>query len=320
MSSSLPTRDTPASGISPLPVLIDQYGPFAKIAVLRLEQPGKPVIVLDLPLIQRLEATLLSLPGGLRGLVLASGSERVFIAGADLKSISEWDDDQLHRYLAYGSHVFGLLGQLPFPTAAAINGAALGGGLELAMHCDALVAAPPPDRDGQPGKPYAVGLPEAGLSLCPGWGGTNLLPARMDPAVAIAMTAGGAPMQFDAARQAGLFDAVAPSADALLATARQWIAGAARPNRDGAPSRWIGRPGTAPRVMEALARTRLEITMSGSCSAVLEAVDAGLTRGWRAAIEYEQQQLVRLRHTPAARAALAAFFARSAPKPPDKTS
>ena len=174
-----------------LPLHRETVGPFAGMVVLRLEQPGKPVIVLDQELIQRLEATIKSLPKDIRGLVLASASDRVFVAGADLKAISEWDDSQLLRYLEYAAGVFGLLPYLPFPTVAAINGAALGGGLELAMHCDGLIAAPPAPRDGQPGKPYPVGLPESGLGLCPGWGGTNLLPARMDAAEAIRRTASG---------------------------------------------------------------------------------------------------------------------------------
>jgi 3-hydroxyacyl-CoA dehydrogenase/enoyl-CoA hydratase/3-hydroxybutyryl-CoA epimerase len=294
---------------------VDRDGSYPNIAVVTLEQPGKPVVVLDHPLIQRLEATLLNLPSGLRGLVLASASERVFVAGADLKSISEWDDDQLHRYLAYGSHVFGLLSQLPFPTVAAINGAALGGGLELAMHCDGLVASPPPSKDGNPGKPYPVGLPECGLSLCPGWGGTNLLPARMDAAKALALTAAGSPMLFDQARDAGLFDEIAPSAAELISTCKKWIAGRAsiRTNRDGAPSRWIGRPAIAPKIMDALSKVRTEVTTTPPAAAVFDAADAGLTRGWKAALEVEQRHLVQLRHTPPSRAALAAFFAKSAP-------
>lgn len=316
-SGSIATRDG-TSVLPQLPVLVDREGPHANIAVLRLEQLGGSVIVLDHALIQRLETTLLNLPAGLRGLVLASGSERVFIAGADLKTISEWPDDKLRHYLAYGSHVFGLISQLPYPTAAAINGAALGGGLELAMHCDALIAAPPPSRDGQPGKSYPVGLPEAGLALCPGWGGTNLLPARMDPVKAFSLTAAGVTMLFEQARDANLFDEVAGSSAELLTTAKDWIVRAAsgRTVRDGAPLRWIGRPGVSAKVGEALSRTRMELTMTVPSAAVFEAADAGLARGWKAALEVEQHQLVRLRHTASAKAALAAFFAKSAPKPP----
>lgn len=286
---------------------------MAGIAVVTLDQPGKPVVVLDLALIQRLERTLATLPPGLRGLVLASASPRAFVAGADLKTISEWDDNQLHRYLEYGSRVFGLLGQLPFPTAAAIHGATLGGGLELAMHCDGLVAAPPPEKDGQPGKPYPVGLPEAGLSLCPGWGGTNLLPARMEPGRAISLTATGSTMSFDQAKATGLFDAVASGADDLVACAGRWVSGraASRVERDGCPSRWIGRPGCAASVLEALDRVRGETTLSAESSAVFDAVEAGVTRGWVAALEVERRHLVRLRHLPAARSSLSAFFAKS---------
>ncbi|MEK6704081.1 MAG: enoyl-CoA hydratase/isomerase family protein, partial [Planctomycetota bacterium] len=227
---------------TPEPFQIDREhtGDFAGICTIRLVQPGKPVVVLDLPLIQRLEATLSALPKDAAGLVLASASERVFIAGADLKTIQDATDDQLHRYLAYASGVFAMISALPYPTVAAINGAALGGGLELAMHCDALVAAP-----SFSGKPYPIGLPEAGLSICPGWGGTNLLPARLDPATAIQMTATGKPMNFDEAKAAGMFDAVAPSFADLIPTAMRWIVdrrAKGRIDRDTSPLRCISRP------------------------------------------------------------------------------
>lgn len=306
--------------VQPLPISVDASGPFANIAVLKLEQPGKPVVVLDRELIERLEHTLNNLPPNLIGLVLASASERVFVAGADLKSISELSDDALHRYLEYGAMVFQMLADLPFPTAAAINGAALGGGLELAMHCDALIGAPPALRDGQPGKPYPIGLPEAGLSICPGWGGTCLLPARMDPAEAITRTATGKPMLFDEASAAGLFDAVAPSAEKLLDTAKGWVRamalnqGGAKPphaSRDSAPSRHAGRHSVAARVVDALDRVRLELPRTGSATAVCEAVDAGVTRGWAQACQIERDRLVHLRNTPEGKAAIQAFFAKA---------
>ncbi len=298
--------------VSPLPVHIEQDGPTAGIATLTLEQPGKPVVVLELEVFQRLEAALRSLPRSLVGCVIASASERVFVAGADLKSIMDLDDDQLDKYLQYGSRVFQMIADLPYPTAAAINGAALGGGLELAMHCDGLIGAPSPS-----GKPYPIGLPEAGLKICPGWGGTNLLPARIDPADALRRTASGTTMMFEEAVKANLFDAVAPSAAELLPTAKEWVrqhAAQGRIERDGSPSRWIGRTGYAKAAIEAFDAVRSELNQTEPGKAVAEAVNEGVTRGYDAALAVERRQLIRLRNLPPAKEAIAAFFAKSAKK------
>ncbi|MFG0282868.1 MAG: enoyl-CoA hydratase/isomerase family protein [Phycisphaerales bacterium JB039] len=269
------------------------------VIVVRLEQPGRPVVVLDEALMRRLERTLAGLPGQLAGVILASASERVFVAGADLKAIAERSDAELRAYLAYGSRVFAMLSNLPCPTCAAIHGAALGGGLEIAMHCDGLIGAPG-------AKPYPVGLPEAGLSICPGWGGTNLLPARIDARRAIEMTARGTPMKYPEAQEAGLFDVVAPEASQLISAAEAWLLRQPPPQRDGAPQRWIGRPGVADRVREGLASADIPETEPGA--AVRSAVEAGLAVGWGAALDVEQRELTRLRSAPAGRAAIEAFF------------
>lgn len=297
-----------------LPVHREQTGPAAGCVIVRLEQAGKPVVVLDLELIQRLDATLGSVKaGGASGLVLASASERVYVAGADLKAISELDDPALNRYLEYGAKVFGMLHEMPFPTVAAINGAALGGGLELAMHCDGIVGAPPATKDGAPGRPYPIGLPEAGLAICPGWGGTNLFPARIDAADAVRRTASGATMMFDVAVKAGFFDRVAESADGLIAAALAVLVEmrAVPLKRDGMPRRWIGRPACAAAALKGLDSVRADLPNTEAAAAVALAVDAGLTRGWAAALEVERKELVRLRHTGPAKAALEAFFAKS---------
>jgi len=290
----------------------DESGEAAGVATIWLDQPGRPVVVLDHALVQVLDRTIDALPSDVRGLVLASASERAFVAGADLKTIVESGDDALSRYIAYGARVFGRLAELPYPTAAAINGAVLGGGLELAMHCDGLIGAP-----SATGKPYPVGLPEASLRICPGWGGTSLLPARIDPAEGIRRAAVGTPMNFDEAREAGLFDAVAEPASDLLPAAKRWVAERAEAGgieRDGAPSRWIGRVGVASRVAEALETERGNLEPAGPGRAVCEAVDAGLSRGWEAALETERSHLVRLRHTEEAKSAVEAFFAKSGKK------
>lgn len=297
--------------VLPLPVHRETTGPYAGMAVLRLEQPGKPVVVLDEELIHRLEAALQGLPRDIRALVVASASDRVFVAGADLKAISDWDDARLMDYLDYAARIFGMLPRLPFPTAAAINGAALGGGLELAMHCDGLVAAGAPVRDGQP-KPYPIGLPEAGLQICPGWGGTNLLPARMrDAADAISRTCSGRTMLIDEAIAGGLIDRAVPSGSDLIAAAKSWLTEHVQVHgqrRDGRPLRWIGRD--ACRNTVALAYSNLQAHLGGAdpAAACMKAVGAGLESGWPAALEVERRELNRLRAAPAGRAAIRAFL------------
>lgn len=294
--------------MDPFRLETERPGSSPGVVTLWLEQEGRPVVVLDHELIQRLETTLKSLPANAEGLILASAAPRAFVAGADLQAIMALDNNQLHRYLDYASGVFGMISDLPYPTAAAIHAATLGGGLELAMHCDALIASRPEN------KPYPVGLPEAGLSICPGWGGTNLLPARMDPANAIRLTAEGKPMLFDQAEQAGLFDAVAETQGDLIEACTSWIRSQPGPvSRAGTPSRWIGMKEVAPGVLEALDSVRSEIT-SAPGQAVCDAIDTGLAKGWNAALAVEQEHLVRLRNEPAGKEAIEAFFARSAKK------
>ncbi len=279
--------------------------------VLTLEPNQGPMVVLDLALIQRIEASLNTLPRDCAGLILASGSPRVFIAGADLKQIESLDVAQLEAYLAFGQRVFGMLPRLSIPTVAAINGAVLGGGLEIAMHCDGLVAAPPPAKDGQPGRPYPIGLPEAGLSICPGWGGTNLLPARMDPGEAIRRTALGQTMTIDEAIKIQLIERAAPSPEELIPTAAAWLTANRQcigARRDGFPLHWIGRHDRVNRVMQAYMQVRDALPKTDAAQAVARAVGAGLEAGWPAALEVERTELNRLRHTEAGRAAIRAFF------------
>ena len=275
------------------------------VGVLTLEQPGRPVVVIDESLIAQLDATLDTLPGSLDGFVLASGAERAFVAGADLKAIMRMDDDALRAYLEDGARVFQRIADLPCPTAAAIHAVALGGGLELAMHCDALVGLVDAET-----KPFAIGLPEAGLKICPGWGGTTLLPARIDPVRAIVATATGVPMKSDQAHEAGLFDATATTREGVLEAAMEWVTTHPAPPRNGAPSRCIG-PDRADEIQTALESARSQIERAEHTDAVLGCVSVGIDQGWGAATACERDHLVRLRHTEPAREAINAFFEKS---------
>ena len=283
------------------------------IVIVRLapnpEKPRGGVVVLDGWLVDALDATLseITRQGTPTGFVLASDSERVFVAGADLGEIEELDDHQLLAYLQRGIVAFHRIISMQCPTVAAINGAALGGGLEIALHCDALVAtAVAPDQ-----KPWRIGLPEAGLGLCPGWGGTQTLPARIDPAVAIRAAATGDTFKATQVPD-GLVDSFVPAGE-LRAAALNWI----RKHPEAANDRMQH---NVPRSIEsrnkseicaALDTLRDDLPDTDSARAVVRSVEAGLEGGWTSGITVEAERLVALRHTPTAREKLEAFFART---------
>lgn len=277
--------------------------------------PDKPrggVVVLDGWLIGAIaEACDHLAASGCTGLVLASASQRVFVAGADLAEIDALDDAALHAYLERGARAFAAIPALGVPSVAVVHKAALGGGLELAMHCDALLGREPDAGE----KPWMVGLPECGLCICPGWGGTQMLPARMDPATAIVATANGTPWQSTAV-PAGLFDQVLPAGSTvaqMVDAACAWIVAehsrAAALAKRPEPRRTLS-PALAARVAPALASARATAPASAHASACFDCVDIGLRLGWNAAVAAERAHLVRLRHTPEARAKLQAFLSR----------
>ena len=290
----------------PFELMTLDRGPGEGVVVLKLVQEGRdgprPVVVLDGDLIERLAVTISVIPNDARGLVLASDAPRAFVAGADLKSFLSMTDADLDTYLTRGQHVFGQLCDLNMPTAAAIHGATLGGGFELAAHCDLLVGCPA-------AKPYAIGLPEASLGLCPGWGGTNTLAARMNAETALRLTATGRTLKVDEARSEGIFDAWPDEPASLIEVAAEAVASMTSPDRDGAPSRWIGANAEI-RASVAEAVDNMDAS-SPPAAAVAACVRSGLRGGWHEALAEERQRLVSLRHTDEAKAAIEAFFAKS---------
>jgi len=283
-------------------------GEAAGVVMLYLDDPATPVTVLDRGAIARLDAALDEIERDRpAGVVIATSHGRVYVAGADLAEIADLSDSELDAYLAEGQRVLGRIAALPCRTVAAINGAALGGGLELALHCDTLIAQEPE----KPDKPYQIGLPEASLGLCPGWGGTNTLPARIEPGLAIGATACGSTFSAFEAREHGLVEALSPTREALHAEARR-LALRRKPERTnpGEPLN-AGMPDVAPRVRTALDRVRGDLPDADAARAVAGCVEAGLTGGWREALAHERASLIRLRSTRTARARIKAFFDRT---------
>ncbi len=279
------------------------------IVVLHLiANPAKPrggVVVLDAWLVQAIDHAMQSVDSmDAVGFLLVSDSERVFVAGADLAEIDSLQDNALLAYLKAGSVAFRRISSLRVPSACVIHKAALGGGLELAMHCDALIGVTPSPGE----KSWKIGQPECGLHICPGWGGTVMPPARMDPVAAIAATMHG--VLFDASSPPdGLFDATARSKDEAIALAAHWIHAHPRTISRSAP-RSVCDPVYRDVVAASIPFVRPHTSTAASI-AVLDAIGAGLKNGFDAAVASEQKHLVALRHTPEARAKLEAFLKRT---------
>jgi 3-hydroxyacyl-CoA dehydrogenase/enoyl-CoA hydratase/carnithine racemase len=105
-----------------------------------------------------------------------TGKPFVFCVGADIDEFGKTRSaDDARTGIRAGHELFGRIRALPFPTVAAINGAALGGGLELALHCTARTLA---------SNVRHIGFPEVALSIIPAWGGTQLLPRLVGPEAA----------------------------------------------------------------------------------------------------------------------------------------
>lgn len=138
--------------------------------------------------------------------VLTGSGPRAFCAGAD---ITEWGEltplEMWRRWLRDGHRVFDRLARLRQPLIAAINGHALGGGLEIAATADIRIA-----------EPHAkLGLPEVTIGIVPGWSGTQRLVRRAGPQLVKRLALTGELITADAALAAGLVNEVVPSGTAL---------------------------------------------------------------------------------------------------------
>jgi enoyl-CoA hydratase len=147
-----------------------------------------------------------------RGLIVTGAGEKAFVAGADIHELQELQAVEATRHSAIGQGVFRRLDLMGKPSIAAINGFALGAGLELAMACTIRIAVPS----------ATLGLPELKLGLIPGYGGTQRLPQLVGRgrALELMLTAG----RIDAAEahRIGLVNRIlAP--EALLAGAREML-------------------------------------------------------------------------------------------------
>jgi len=132
--------------------------------------------------------------------IISSALERAFCVGADLKERRGVSNDDLLRQRRPFQEAFGALRAVPVPMIAAVEGFALGGGCELALCCDLIIAS----------ATATFGLPEVGLGLIPGEGGTQLLPRRIGLNKAADLVLTGRRVDAEEAQQLGLADRLVP--------------------------------------------------------------------------------------------------------------
>ncbi len=148
----------------------------------------------------------------IRGLIVTGSGEKAFVAGADIKEIAQMNPTEAESLSSRGQATFRMLETMRKPSVAAINGFALGGGMELAMACTARIASPN----------AKLGQPEVKLGIVPGYGATQRLPRLIGRGAALEMLLTGEMIDAAEAYRIGLVNHVVPQVD-LLTFSAAWL-------------------------------------------------------------------------------------------------
>ena len=176
------------------------------LATLTFDLPGEKVNKFSVDVLAELADILVRLTreARIRGLLFRSGKPDIFIAGADVKEFTRVTPEEVRPGVERVQSLFEQLANLPYPTVAAINGACLGGGTELALACDYRLMSD--------SKKAQIGLPEVRLGIFPAWGGCTRLPKVVGLASALDLILTGKTLDARRARKIGLVDEAVPAA------------------------------------------------------------------------------------------------------------
>ncbi|GGQ93136.1 enoyl-CoA hydratase-related protein [Deinococcus ruber] len=181
-------------------VQIDQHG---ALAVLTVNRPNALNALNGETLSELAQVTdIVAENAEIAALIITGGGERAFVAGADISELAQLEGVFAGREMSLaGQDVMHGIATLPIPTIAAINGFALGGGLELALACDVRVAS----------RTARLGLPEVTLGLLPGFGGTQRLSRLIGAGRALDLMLTGRQLPAEEALSMGLVNYVSDS-------------------------------------------------------------------------------------------------------------
>ena len=255
------------------------------VARIVIDRPDDPVNAIDVRLMEDLAAAIAAArTAAPRGLVVASGKKSQYVAGADLSLLRGTSQSDIERASRSMQRVLDDLAALPFVTVAAINGPALGGGLEIALACDTRIAADAPN--------VRVGLTETRLGLIPAAGGTQRLPRLIGLPRALDMILTARQLTPKRALRAGVVDEVVHPAVLLRAAIDHAARDKKRRPRGGATA--VERaathfaPARAFALRQARSRTLAETKDRYPAPlAAIEAVAIGLAKGIEAGLDSE---------------------------------
>ena len=182
-----------------------KYDEENDIGILYINKP-QSLNALDTQVLDELDQMFFSIDSNkVRALIITGGGEKSFVAGADISEMSEFTKELAHSFSKRGNDIFRKIETFPIPIIAAINGYALGGGLEIALSCDIRICS----------ENAIFGQPEVSLGITPGFGGTQRLSRTIGVGMAKQLIYTAQNIKADEALKIGLVNAIYPQNELL---------------------------------------------------------------------------------------------------------
>ncbi|MBD3667375.1 MAG: fatty acid oxidation complex subunit alpha FadJ [Kangiella sp.] len=287
------------------------------IAVITIDLPGEAQNVLKPEFGEQVGEILEKLSDDIsvKGVIIRSGKAGSFIAGADITVLNSVNTaEEAEEIAKTGQRLFTQLEKFKVPIVAAIDGACLGGGLELALACHGRVASDSPKTK--------LGLPEVQLGLLPGSGGTQRLPRLVGIPSALDMMLTGKQLFPKQAKKLGLVDEIVPAANLMKAATKRLHDLRKDRSKKKPWTYYLSLAGIKELLLEAnplgrnlvfnQARKTVDSKTKGNYPAphkIIECVEKGYSQGFDAGLAIEAKNFGQLVVTPEAKALISIFFA-----------
>lgn len=285
-----------------------------QVAVIHIDVPGESMNTLKASFAEEVAHVLnqLEQQRDLKGVVVISDKPGSFVAGADIGMIDACENAADTESLArQGQAMFDRIEALKVPVVAAIDGACLGGGLELALACHYRVATE--------SNKTIIGLPEVQLGLLPGSGGTQRLPRLIGIQKALPLILTGKQLRAKQAKKLGIVDDVVPASILLEAAVK--LALSSKPKvkrvRHSFLNKALEGTGVGRGIIFSKAREQAQAKAKGNYPALDKIIDTiayGADKGFEAGLEFEARSFGELAMTPESKQLRNIFFATTAMK------